>query len=454
MRIIIVGGGKVGHTLAEHLIEEGHEITIIDRSEVVIQRSMDELDALTIQGSGVSAGTLTEAGVQQADIVIAVTISDEINMLCSLLAKRLGAQFTISRIRDPEYMKSLSFLKKELWIDYAINPERNTALEISRILRYPFSGGVETFARGQVEMMDFRLGPEDGLIGIRLQDMEKRRPDLPRVLYCLVERNHEALIPKGDFVFEEHDRVFVASDIKTITGYFRALGKNTERVHKVMIMGGGRIAYYLTQMLLEMKAHVSIIEIDPERARVISEAFPAANVILGDGTDKELLLSEDIGTYDAFITLTGRDEENIMAGLCARQNNVRKAIVKSNRDHYADMLTALGIDSILSPRLVTANTILRAVRTRMNAEAAQAVQRMYRLMDGDAEALEFIVHKDDPFIHKPLKDLRFRPNALLAVIVRGSQVQVPGGNSTLEPEDRVIVITLNSGVTALDEVIL
>lgn len=453
MHIIIVGGGKVGSTLAAQLIQEDHEITIIDRNEAVVQRSMDEMDALTIQGSGVSASTLQEAGVQQADIVIAVTISDEINMLCSLLSKRLGAQYTISRIRDPEYMKSLSFLKKELWIDYAINPERNTAMEISRILRYPFSGSVENFARGQVEMMDFRVGPEDGLIGIRLQDLEKRRPDLPRVLYGLVERDHQVLIPKGDFVFAEHDRVFVASDVRTITAFFRALGKNTQRVHKVMIMGGGRIAYYLTQILLEMKVQVSIIEIDPEKARELSEHFPHANIILGDGTDRELLLSEDLASCDAFITLTGRDEENIMAGLCAVQNGVRKVIVKSNREHYADMLTAVGIDSILSPRQVTANTILRVVRTRMNAEAAQAVQRMYRLLDGKAEALEFIVRKDDPFVHKPLKDLRFRPNALLAVIVRGTQVQMPVGGSALEPEDRAIVITLDSGVTALDEVI-
>ncbi len=453
MRIVIIGDGKVGHTLATQLIKEGHELTIIDRNEKVLQRSMDELDALLIQGNGVSANTLTEAEAQSADIVIAVTISDEINMLCSLTAKKLGAQYTISRIRDPEYMKSLPFLMKELSIDYVINPERTTALEISRILRYPFSGNVETFARGRVEMMDFRISKEDGLAGTRLRDLYQKRHDLPRVLYSLVERGHEALIPKGDFIFQDHDRVFVAADIRTMTEFFRAIGKNTLKVHKLMIMGGGRIAYYLVSMLLEMKMDVSIIEIDPDKARELSEVFPGANVILGDGTDQELLLSEGLKDCDAFITLSGRDEENIMAGLCAVQNGVRKVIVKNNRDHYSDTLSAMGLDSILSPRQVTCNTILRTVRTRSNADQAQAVQRMYRLMDGRAEALEFIVHKDDAFIGVPLKDLRVKDDALIAVIVRGSQVQMPTGMSALEAEDRVIVITKGNGVKTLQEVL-
>lgn len=454
MRIIIVGGGKVGNALATQLIQEKHDITLIDRSESVIQRSMDELDALTVQGSGVSASTLEEAGVRGADIVIAVTISDEINMLCSLLSKRLGALYTISRIRDPEYMKSLPFLLKELWIDYAINPERNTALEISRILRYPFSGSVETFAHGRVELMDFRVGQEDGLIGHSLQDLTKKRPDLPRVLFCLVERDHQALIPKGDFVFQEQDHVFVVADVKTISAFFATLGKNTAGVSRVMIMGGGRIAYYLVPMLLDMRIQVSVVEIDQERARTLSASFPQANVILGDGTEKELLLSEDLSSCDAFVTLTGRDEENIMAGLWAVQNKVRKVIVKSNREHYSEMLVTAGIDSVLSPKQVTANTILRAVRTRQNAQTIKAVQRMYRLMDGKAEALEFIVSREDSFVGRPLKDLRFQKDALLAVIVRQNQCLIPSGQTTLEPEDRAILITLRQGVASLSDVIL
>ncbi len=453
MYIVIIGDGKVGHTLARQLIDEGHEVAIIDRSEIAVQRSTDELDALVIQGNGVSVDTLTEAKAHTADIVIAVTISDEINMLCSLTAKKLGAQYTISRVRDPEYMRSLPFLAKELMIDYVINPERSTALEISRILRYPFSGTVETFARGQVEMMDFRVTKEDGLTGFPLKDMNRRRPDLPRVLYSLVERDHQAHIPKGDFVLHENDRVFVSADIQTITQYFRQLGKNTLSVHNVMLMGGGRIAWYLAYILLEMKVKVSIIEADPQRARQLSEAFPHANVIRGDGTDQELLLSEGLADCDAFVTLSGRDEENIMAGLFAAKQKVRKVVVKCNREHYSDILSGIGIDSLLSPRQVTADTILRTVRTRSDANIAQAVQRMYRLMDGKAEALEFIVQRDEPFVGVPIKDLKIPDDSLIGVIVRKSVVHMPQGNSTLEPEDRVIMITRRVGVTALDELI-
>lgn len=453
MRIIIIGDGKVGHTLARQLIDEGHEITIIDRNEAVLQRSMDELDTLTVQGNGVSAATLEEAGVKAADIVIAVTISDEINMLCSLISKRLGAKYTISRIRDPEYARSLAFLMKELWIDYTINPERMTAFEISRILRYPFSGNVETFARGRVELMDFRITAEDRLSGIPLKDLNRLRPDLPRVLFCLVERDHQTLIPKGDFVLQEKDRVFVASDVGTITSFFQALGKNTLSVRKVMIMGGGRIAYYLAEMLLDMRMRVSIIEQSPERARALSERFPQATIILGDGTDRELLSSEGLQDYDAFVTLTGRDEDNIMSGLHAVQQGVRKVVVKNNREHYTDVLGPLGLESILSPRQVTCSTILRTVRTRVNAKAAQGVNRMYRLMDGKAEALEFSVGHDEELRGIPLKDLKIAPDALLAVIARGSQVLVPTGGTALQEEDRVVVITLQTGVAQLSDVL-
>lgn len=453
MRIIIIGDGKVGHTLARQLIDEGHEITIIDRNEAVLQRSMDELDTLTVQGNGVSAATLEEAGVKTADIVIAVTISDEINMLCSLISKRLGAKYTISRIRDPEYVKSLPFLMKELWIDYTINPERMTAFEISRILRYPFSGNVETFARGRVELMDFRVSEEDRLSGIPLKDLGRLRPDLPRVLYCLVERDHQTLIPKGDFVLQEKDRVFVASDVGTITSFFQALGKNTLQVKQVMMMGGGRIAYYLADMLLDMHMRVSIVERDPERARAMSERFPRANVILGDGTDRELLSSESLEDYDAFVTLTGRDEDNIMAGLYAVQQGVRKVVVKNNREHYSDVLSSLGLESVLSPRQVTCGIILRTVRTRVNADKSQGVNRMYRLLDGKAEALEFSVSPDEELRGIPLKDLKIADDALLAVIVRGNQVLVPMGSTSLQAEDRVVLITLQTGVSQLSDVL-
>lgn len=453
MRIIIVGDGKVGHHLAGQLVAERHEVTIVDRDEAVLKRSMDTLDALVVKGNGVSVETLTEAGAQHADVVIAVTISDEINMLCSLTAKKLGAKYAIARVRDPEYMKGLPFLMKVLLIDYAINPERNMALEISRILRYPFSGNVETFARGRVEMLDFHITHDDGLAGIMLKDLYRVRKDLPRVLLCAVEREHKAIIPKGDFVLKEDDRVFVAAEVNIITAFFNAIGKNTRVIRRVMVLGGSRIAYYLVSMLLDMGMQVTLVEIDPDRARELSEALPRANIVLGDGTDHDLLLGEGLLDCDAFVTLSGLDEENIMSGLYAVRHGVPKVIVKNNRDNYTELMDDLGLDSVVNTKHVTSNTILRTVRTRGNADRSSGVMRMYRMMDGRAEALEFVADKGADYTGIPLKKLKIRNDALVAVIVRDGRVKVPTGDDTLEFEDRVIVIVKGNGVMMLNDVV-
>jgi len=451
MQILIIGGGKLGISLAQHLVAEGHNVTMIDRSEAVVQRSMDTIDAMVIRGSGVSADTLKEADIQHADIVIAATMSDEVNMLSCLTAKRLGAQYTIARIRDPEYLSSLSFLQKELSIDYAINPERATAREISRMLRFPFAGGIETFARGRVEMVDFRASEEDPVVGIPLKEMYKKNKQLPQVLFCAVERDGEIIIPKGDFVIKPGDRVHVVSDVATITRFFSALGKGMATIKSVMVMGGSRIAYYLVSMLVNMRIKVSVIEMKPEKARRLSESLPGATIIEGDGTDQELLESEGLADTHAFITLADRDEENLMAGFYAAQRGVKKVIVKSSRDTYSAIMHNMGLDSIISTKSVACNDILRVVRSRSSRSTA-SVERVYRLMDGQAEALEFIAQAGDPYIHVPLKDLHIIPDALIAVIVREGQVKVPFGNDTIEVGDYVIVISRKAGLSALGQV--
>ena len=451
MQIIIVGGGKLGIALAQHLIQEGHNVTMIDRSESVLQKSMDTLDAMFIKGSGVSAETLEEADVQHADIVIAVTLSDEVNMLTCLTAKRLGAQYAIARIRDPEYLPTLSFLQKELSIDYAINPERATAREISRMLRFPFAGGIETFARGRVEMVDFRASEGDPVVGIPLKEMYRKNRQLPQVLFCAVERRDEIIIPKGDFVIQPGDRVHVVSDVQTITRFFTALGKGMSTIRSVMLMGGSRIAYYLASMLLNMRMKVSIIEMKADKARHLSETLPAATIIHGDGTDQELLESEGLSDTHAFVTLSDRDEENLMAGFYATQRGVKKVIVKSTRDTYSGIMHEMGLDSIISTMAVACNDILRVVRSR-SSRANAAVERMYRLMNGQAKALEFIAQAGDNYIHVPLKDLHIIPDALIAVIVREGQVRVPFGNDTIEVGDYVVVISRKAGLSALGQV--
>ena len=451
MRIVIVGGGKLGHSLAESLIIEGHDVTVVDRSETVLQRSMDALDAMFIQGSGVSAETRKEADGAHADLVIAATMGDEINMLSCLTAKRLGAQYTIARIRDPEYLSSLPFLQKELSIDYVVNPERATAREISRMLRFPFAGNIETFGRGRVEMVDFRAAEGDMVVGVPLREMYKKNSRLPQVLFCLVARDGEIIIPKGDFVIKAGDRVHVASDAETITRFFDALGKGIETIRSVMIMGGSRIAYYLASMLLRMKVKVSIVEIDPEKARRLSEMLPGANIIQGDGTDQELLDSEGLTDTHAFSLLSNRDEENLMSGFYAAQRGVKKVIVKSTRENYSAIMHNMGLDSIISTKTVACNTILRTVRTRASRSSA-GVERMYRLMDGKAEALEFIAEEGASYIHVPLKNLVVINDALIACIVREGQVVVPFGNDTIELGDYVIVISRRPGLNSLSQV--
>ncbi|MBQ6951760.1 MAG: Trk system potassium transporter TrkA [Clostridia bacterium] len=452
MQIIIVGAGKMGFAVANSLINEGHNVTVIDNNESVVDRGENTMDALFIRGNGVRVDVLKEANVENADIVIATTAGDEINMLVCLTAKKLGAQYAIARIRDPEYLESLSFLQKEMFMDYVINPERSTAREVSRMLRFPFVSGVETFARGRVEMVDFRAAEGDGIAGVALKDIYKNRKNLPQVLFCTVERDGEAIIPKGDFVIQPGDRVYVAGDVNTITAFFRAIGKGVSAIRSVMMLGGGRLSFYLAQILQNMHIKVNMIEIQPEKARTLSEMLPNVNIIQGDGTDQELLESEGLTDMDAFITLSNRDEENLMTGLYAVHRGVKRVIVKSSRENYSSIMKNMGLDSIVSTLNVAVNNILRTVRTRSSRSSA-AVVRMYRLVNGKAEALEFLADNKMPFIHVPLKELNIDKDCLIAVIVRGNKVLVPFGNDTIESGDSVVIISKRTGISTLDEVI-
>ncbi len=452
MRILVVGDGKVGHTLAEHLAREEHDVVIVDRSDEVLQRSEDTLDVLCVRGNGANAKTLMEAGVDKADILIAATAGDETNMLCCLIGKRLGAKYAIARIRDPEFNESLTLLQKELGIDMAINPERATAIEISRLLRFPFASNIESFAKGRVEMVEFRAQEKDVVIGHPLKDLSRRLHGIPQVLYAAVERDGEVFIPNGDFSIAPGDRVHVAADMVTITTYFRFLGKNSLRVKNVMLLGGGRISYYLAKMIVPIGIHVALIELNGGKAEALSEMLPDVNVIHGDGTDQELLEQEGLTRMDAFVTLCDRDEENLMTGLFAVSQGVPKVIVKNNRVSYADIIGAMGLDSIVSPKSITCANILRYVRARVNGLGTK-VEKLYRLMNGKAEALEFIARASDPYIGVPLKDLNMRRNTLVAVIVREGRVIVPFGNDHIEAGDSVVIIACESGISDLNEVI-
>ena len=451
MRILVVGDGKVGHTIAEQLTREKHDVVIIDQDDEVLTKCEDTLDVICVRGNGANAKVLLDAQADRADILIATTASDETNMLCGLIAKRLGTKYIIARIRDPEYNDSLTLLQRELGIDMALNPERATALEIGRLLRFPFASNIESFAKGRVEMVEFRAQEHDVVVGHALKDLARMR-GLPQVLYAVIEREGRVIIPTGDFIIQAGDRVHVAGDMVTITAYFQYLGKNSLRIRRVMLLGGGRISYYLAKMLVPMGIRVSMIEINERKANHLSELLPEVNVIYGDGTDQELLDQEGLKDMDAFVTLSDRDEENLMTGLFAVRQGVPKVIVKNNRLSYADLINSLGLDSVVSPRSITCANILRYVRGRVNSEGTK-VERLYRLMDGKAEALEFIARAGDPYIGIPLKDLRTRPGVLVAVIVRKGQVIVPFGNDHIEAGNSVVILSRDSGIKDLNEVI-
>jgi len=453
MRIIVIGAGKVGFTLAEKLIEEEHDVIIIDKDDAVVDHCTGALDALCLRGNGANAKILLEAGVDKANIVIASTESDESNMLACLISKRLGAQYTIARIRDPEFNESLTLLQNELGIDITINPERATALEISRLLRYPFAGSIESFAKGQVEMVEFRALPGDCFIGVKMRDLAAKEPRLPRILYAMVERSNEVMIPNGDFSIQPGDRVFVSSDMITITDYFRFLGRNKQKVRSVMLLGGSRISYYLARLIVPMGIHVTLFELNPDKARSLSEKLPKVDVIQGDGTDQDLLEEQGLSQMDAFVSLSNRDEENLLTGMHAIRSGVPKVISKNSRMAYQEILSDLGLDSVISPQFITSSTILRYVRARENSTGTH-IERLYRLVGGKAEAMEFIARKGDKYIGVPLKKIRMKKGTLVSVILRQGKIIVPFGNDHIEEHDHVVIISVTSGITDLNEVLV
>lgn len=450
MKIVIVGGGKVGYTLAAALSAENHDITIIDNNEDALSRASDTLDVMCIKGNGASVTALAEAGAADADVLMAVTSRDEINMLCCLLGKRLGTAFTIARIRDVEYSRELDVLKQGVGLDMVINPELATAVEVSRLVRFPSADNIETFCRGRVELVGFRTQKGDFLSGQPLSALTRQLQNLP-VLICAVERGEQFFIPNGSFVIEQGDMVYIIGELYGVAAFFRILGRLTPKAKTVLMVGGGRIAHYLSEILDKLGMKVKIIEKDEERCLHLSEELPKALVLCGDGTDQELLDVENLHGVDVFLAITGHDEENLITALYARQCGVPKVIAKANRQNYAGVARAVGIDSIISPKLITANEILRVVRGMESSEGS-VMSTLYRIAGGRAEATEFVAGPSTRNLGVPLKKLRLKPGILLAVIAHGNALTIPEGNSVLSSGDSVIVIAEGGAIRDLNDI--
>ncbi|MBS7219521.1 MAG: Trk system potassium transporter TrkA [Oscillospiraceae bacterium] len=451
MKIVIVGNGKVGFSLAEQLVREKYDVVIVDMREDTLRRAADALDIMSVKGNGISAATLIEAGVPEADLMVAATNSDEINMVCCLTAKHLGAKYTIARIRNPEYNAGLSDLKRNMGIDMVINPENATAVEISRLLRFPSAANIETFCRGRVELIGFRLLEEDFLVNRPLHALSDQVKKLS-LLFCAVERlGGEVVIPNGSFVPKAGDKLYLIGRPSSLDQFFRLLGRYSPKVKSVFIVGGGKISLYLSDVLEKMKMRVKIVEIQEERCRFISERLPHTTVICGDGTDQELLESERLAATDAFVALTDRDEDNLILSLYAMQKGVQKVVTKSNRQNYAGIAQTIGLDSVISPKLITAAQILQVVRGMQNSQGS-VMNTLYRIADGSAEAMEFTASAKTRHLGVPLKELHLRKGILIAVLARGGDIIIPEGSSSIQEGDSVILISRDLRILDLNDI--
>lgn len=448
MKIIIIGDGKTGYSLAENLSKEDNDITIIDKNPEALKRADEFLDVKCIRGNGVSTKILTEAGINECDLLIAATASDEMNMVCCLTGKKLGARHTVARIRDPEYADELTLLKSELGLNLVFNPERAAAREIARMLRFPQAMNVEIFAKGRVEMIEVRVSETMPIAGMKLKDIS---PKMPSILIGAVLRENEAIIPKGDFEILPGDTIYIVGKPSNISGFLKYIGLYNQKVKNVMIIGGGRIAYYLANSLDEAGMRVKIIELDYDRCIELSELLPHAIIIHGDGSDETVLHSENLSDMGAFIALTGRDEDNFMAALLANQAGVPKVVAKINRLNYIGVIKKAGIDSVINPSLITTNIILRYVRGMKNA-LDNSLETLYRIVNNQAEAVEFSINEQADFLDIPIKKLKLVEGVLLAVLVRKNDVIIPHGNDVLKKGDSVIIISKDKKIYSLHDI--
>ncbi len=450
MKIVIVGDGKVGQALTGRLAEEGHDLVVIDSSPEALRTSVEVHDVMGISGNGASYAVQKEAGVEDADLLIAATSGDELNLLCCMVANKIGARHTIARVRNPDYADQLVMMKEEFGLSMAINPELAAATEIARMLRFPSALKLDSFARGMVELVEIKVKEGSPLLGQALFSLSSHLGI--RILICAVKRGDEVYIPTGSFVLQQGDKITLTANPAQLDSLFRKLGIYRHKIHRVMVVGGGRIAYYLAKQLLKLGMSVKIIEKDAARCEQLSEALPKAQVILGDGSDRELLEEEDIDNMDALVAVTGMDEENIIISMYAGTLKLPKVVTKINRMSFQEILDSAGIESVISPKGITVNQIVRYVRAMQNSQGSN-VETLHRIVGGRVEALEFSAGYCPGLTGIPLKDLRTRKNLLIACIIRGRQTIYPGGNDAIEEGDSVVVVTTEHQLKDLRDIL-
>ena len=441
----------MGTTLAEQLNRENHDITLIDTNGEAIQNISDSADVMGVTGNGAVYQVQMEAGIQDADLLIATTNSDELNMLCCLIAKKAGNCHTIARIRNPEYSSEIRYIREELNLSLAINPELAAAREIARLLRFPSAIKIEPFAKGRIELLKFLI-PEHSLLNdMRVMDVVNRLKS--NVLICVVERGNDVVIPDGNFVMKKGDKISFIASHQGSADFFKKAGVDNNIVKSAMFVGGGKLTHYLCRLLEDTKIKIKIIERDEERCRQLSELLPKAMIIHGDGTDEQLLLEEGIRQTEAFASLTGFDEENIMLSLYASSQSKAKLITKVNKIAFENVINSLNLGSLIQPKMLTAEIILQYVRAMQNSMGSSNIETLYKIAADKAEALEFRVKEGSPILGIPLEKLKLIDNLLVACINRGGTIITPRGKDTVEAGDTVIVVTTHTGLNDLTDIL-
>ena len=450
LNIIIVGCGKVGMTLIEQLNKEGHDITIIDKNAAKVQEMSNLYDIMGLVGNGASYSVQMEAGIENADLIIAVTASDELNLLCCTVAKQVGDCAAIARVRTPDYSKEAGYLREKLGLTMIINPELEASLETARILYLPTALEVNSFAHGQAEIVKFKI-PEGNLLdGMTIATLGKSITN--EILICAIEREGEVYIPGGNFQMAKADIVSFVAPRRHIRSFLKKIGFKTKQVKDAMIVGGGKASYYLAKQLIAMGIDVKIIEQNKERCEELSILLPEAIIINGDGTDEEVLREEGIEYAQAFIPLTDIDEENIMLTLHAKQVSNAKLITKINRSTFKNVISKLDLGSVIYPRYITSEAIIAYVRAKKNSTNSN-IETLYHMFDNRAEAIEFRVDEPSSVTGIPLKDLMLKNDLLVSFIYRNGKVQIPSGLDTIEVGDTVMIVTTHTGLDNIQDII-
>ncbi len=450
MKIAIVGLGTIGRTILKNLSGEGHTVTIIDEDKEKIESLIEKYDVSGVVGNGASMDIQNGAGIRDADLVIVLTGSDEQNILACLVAKKLGAKNTIARVRNPDYRRQVALMKEDLGIAMIVNPERETASEIFNLISLPSVAQIERFAKGRVFLVEIVVEEGSPLVGEDLISLGQKLAT--KVLVCAVQRGDQVIIPSGTFMIEEGDKLHVTAEAKTLGDFLAEINLVKSPLKNVMIVGGGRIGYYLADALSKKKYEVKLIENNGAVAEELAELLPRVTVVCGNGTQQELLLEEGIEGMDAFVALTDIDEENMIVSMFANKRNVRKTITQIKSDDLYGMLDELGINNTVSPKHIVAGRIISYIRALANSRGSN-VLNLYHLVNNQVEALEFAAKKPGTIYDRPLHELNIKPNCLIACIIRKNEVIIPNGNSEIQLGDNVVVVTTHKNFDDLTDVI-